>query len=76
MIVPVRVRSTMPEATASAWAAMARWKSATAEKLTPGMRNWFMAESVCAPVAMTTSPTATRSLMPPAVPTRMMRSTP
>ena len=55
---------------------MARRKSATAQKSTPGTRSRFMAESVWAPVAMTTSPTATSGEMPPAVPTRMMRSTP
>ena len=60
----------------SSQAARARWKSATALKRTPGIRASFMAESVWAPVAMTTSPTRTPGAIPPAVPTRTMRSTP
>ena len=47
-----------------------------AEKEIPGIRAWFMAESVWAPVAMTTSPTRTWGAIPPAVPTRMILSTP
>jgi len=40
------------------------------------MRSWFMEESVWAPVATMTSPTLTFEDRAPAVPTRMIRSTP
>ena len=43
---------------------------------TPGQIESTIAESVCAPMAMTTSPTATLGDRPPQVPTRTIRSTP
>ena len=60
---------------AAATAAATRSKEATAAKVMPGMREETTEESLCAPVAMTTSPTATVDDIPPAVPTRMIRCT-